>query len=158
MCHSSTPQIKGSTFCRKMKLGFDWQFREARLGEASACDAELGSTHKKWPEHNAGTCLILFYLSIGDPEGGLSIRVLVCTHSPPLTLEQGQPTKSVIQGHFAFSKPKIHTTCECCSCSGLFGSGIDNVQLCAKSSGMMRSKLEQKIHGFKEDVKEEQTD
>ena len=53
-----------------MKLGFDWQFREARLGEASACDAELGSTHKKWPEHNAGTGLILFYLSIGDPEGG----------------------------------------------------------------------------------------
>ena len=67
-----------------MKLGFDWQFREARLGEArlgeaSACDAELGSTHKKWPEHNAGTGLILFYLSIGDPEGGLSIRVLVCS-------------------------------------------------------------------------------
>ena len=53
---------------------------------------------------------------------------------------------------------KVHTTCECCSGSGLFGSGIDNVQLCAKSSGMMRSKLEQKIHGFKEDVKVEQTD
>ena len=72
-----------------MKLGFDWQLREARLGEVSACDAELGSTHKKWPEHNAGTCLILFYLSMEDPEGWLSIRVLVCTHSPTLDLGAG---------------------------------------------------------------------
>ena len=40
---------------------------------------------------------VWFFFTIGDPEGGLSIRVLVCTHPPPLTLEQGQPTKSVIQ-------------------------------------------------------------
>ena len=88
----------------------------------------------------------------------MSIRVLVCTHSPT-TLDLGAgpaDQERDTAGHFAFSK--IHTTFECCSGSGLFGSGIDNVQLCAKSSGMMRSKLEQKIHGFKEDVKVEQTD
>ena len=70
-----------------MKLGFDWQFREARLGEASACDAELGSTHKKWPEHNAGTCLILFYLSMEDPEGVVEHQS-PCLH-PLTTLDLG---------------------------------------------------------------------
>ena len=68
-----------------MKLGFDWQFREARLGEASACDAELGSTHKKWPEHNAGTCLILFYN--WRPGGGVEHQS-PCLH-PLTTLDLG---------------------------------------------------------------------
>ena len=95
-----------------MKLGFDWQFREARLGEASACDAELGSTHKKWPEHNAGTCLILFYLSMEDPEGGLSIRVLVSTHSPTtLDLGAGPADQERDTGALRVQQTKKSTQC-----------------------------------------------